>query len=286
MPSPLSRFLETLSLKPSHDAPESSFLAPSEHTPRGRIFGGQVLAQAVLAASMTTDDERPIHSMHGYFLRPGNIHFPVRYDVENLGDGRSFASRLTRASQDGTTIFSMISSFQKEDTGVDHQPQMPRDIPDPESLPTSADVLQGYEEPRARWWADGRPFDIRHIGKPVYVDPAGDPSTRHSLWFKTTGPLPDDRDIHRAALAYASDYSIVDPIYRRHGLTLNDDTLRTASLDHAIWWHRFGRADEWVLYDLVSPTANAARGLTFAHMYSRNGELLASVAQQVMLRVP
>ena len=286
MLDPLSRFLDTLNLAPSHDAPESGFLGPSEYTPRGRIFGGQVLAQAVIAASKTAAADRPIHSMHGYFLRPGTIDLPVRYDVERINDGRSFASRRTQASQNGTPIFSMISSFQTEDAGIDHQPEMPRGIPDPEALPTTADIVQGHEDPLPRWWANGRPFDIRHVRPPVYVSPAEAPSTHQALWFKTTGPLPDDRTVHRAALAYVSDYAILDPIFSRHGLTYSDTSLRTASLDHAIWWHRFGRADEWVLYDLVSPAANAARGLTFAHMYSRDGELLASVAQQAMVRVP
>jgi acyl-CoA thioesterase-2 len=240
----------------------------------------------VVAAAQTVDDERAIHSMHGYFLRPGSLDDPLTYEVDILRDGRSFTSRQVTGSQNSQQIFSMLASFQSPATGVEHQPSMPDNVPPPETLPTLAEVLDGRPGDLYEWWATGRPLDIRYVGDPVYVQPSREAVNRQLIWFKTLEPLPDDPVLHRATMAFASDYTMFDPIYRMHGLTHDDTKLRGATLDHSMWWHHSGRADEWILLELSSPAASGARGLTFAHMYSQEGLLLASVAQQLMIRLP
>ena len=287
MPSPVAEYLASLTLTPDTDASSyNRFTATSLYTPRGRIFGGQVLAQAVVAASCKMDPQRPIHSIHGYFLRPGSLHDPVTYQVDALKTGRSFSTSYVSALQDEQPIFSMMASFQEQATGLLHQPTMPRNVPAPETLPTVAEIVDGHQGDLPKWWANDRPLDVRYVEDPVYVEVSQNPTNRQLLWFKSKEALPDDPLIHRATLAYASDYAMFDPIYRLHGLTHNNTALRSASLDHAMWWHHFGRADNWILMELESPAANSARGLTTAHMYSRDGILLASTVQQVMVRLP
>ncbi|HSP74743.1 MAG TPA: acyl-CoA thioesterase II [Cryobacterium sp.] len=265
---------------------EDIFTGPSQWMPLGRVFGGQVLAQSLLAAMRTVPDDRHVHSMHGYFLRPGDVGQPITFSVDRIHDGRSFSTRRTQAYQDGHPILSMIASFQDEDEGLEHQIEMPADIPDPESLPTAADALAQVDHSIARYWANERPFDMRHLPSPIYLKVDGEHTSRQAVWMKTMGPLPDDPDLHRAALAYASDYSIMEPVMRRHGVAWATPGLKVASLDHAMWFHRFGRVDEWMLYVQDSPTAQGGRGLSTGSIYSRAGLLLATVAQEGMLRVP
>jgi acyl-CoA thioesterase-2 len=265
---------------------EDIFVGPSEWTPQGRVFGGQVLAQSLVAASRTIDDDRPAHSMHGYFLRPGDVALPITFSVDRIHDGRSFSTRRTQAYQNGLPILSMIASFQAPGPGVDHQVEMPAGIPDPESLPTTAEMIGHLDHPVARSWAFERPFDIRHVSGPVYVKADEERSAQQAVWIKCIGRLPDDPVLHRAALAYASDYTILESVYRRQGLSWMTPGLKVASLDHAMWWHRPGRADEWILYTQESPSATGGRGLALGRMFSQSGELLASVAQEGMVRVP
>jgi acyl-CoA thioesterase-2 len=265
---------------------EDIFTGPSQWMPQGRVFGGQVLAQSITAAMRTVGDDRVVHSMHGYFLRPGNIDKPITFAVDRIHDGRSFATRRTQAYQDGIPILSLIASFQTEDEGLDHQIDMPAGIPQPEDIPSTAERLAGIDHPVARFWATERPFDMRHVDSPIYLSVEGEPVGHQAVWMKTLGALPDDPNLHRAALAYASDYTILEPIYRRHGIAWVTPGLKTASLDHAMWWHRFGRADEWVLYVQESPSGQGGRGLSLGRIYSREGVLLASVAQEGMVRVP
>ncbi|TFC95859.1 acyl-CoA thioesterase II [Cryobacterium breve] len=265
---------------------EDIFTGPSQWMPLGRVFGGQVLAQSLVAAMRTVPDDRHVHSMHGYFLRPGDVGQPITFSVDRIHDGRSFSTRRTQAYQDGRPILSMIASFQDEDEGLEHQIEMPVDMPDPESLPTAADALAQVDHSIARYWANERPFDMRHLPSPIYLRVKGEHTARQAVWMKTMGPLPDDPDLHRAALAYASDYSIMEPVMRRHGVAWATPGLKVASLDHAMWFHRFGRADEWMLYVQDSPTAQGGRGLSTGSIYSRAGLLLATVAQEGMLRVP
>lgn len=265
---------------------EDIFTGPSQWMPQGRVFGGQVLAQSLVAAMRTTDADRFVHSMHGYFLRPGDVELPITFSVDRIHDGRSFSTRRTQAYQNGQPILSMIASFQVEDEGLDHQVAMPTNLPEPESLPSTAEVLSHIDHPVAKYWSHERPFDMRHVPSPIYFSVDGDHVPHQAVWLKAIGQLPDDPNLHRAALAYASDYSILEPIMRGHGLAWSTPGLKAASLDHAMWWHRFGRVDEWVLYTQESPNAIGGRGLSVGRIYSRNGVLLASVAQEGMVRVP
>jgi acyl-CoA thioesterase-2 len=265
---------------------EDIFTGPSQWMPLGRVFGGQVLAQSLVAAMRTVPDDRHVHSMHGYFLRPGDVAQSITFSVDRIHDGRSFSTRRTQAYQDGLPILSMIASFQDDDDGVSHQIEMPADIPDPESLPTAAETLEHVDHSVARYWANERPFDMRHLPSPIYLTVSGERTAKQAVWMKTFGALPDDPDLHRAALAYASDYSIMEPVMRRHGVAWATPGLKVASLDHAMWWHRFGRVDEWLLYVQDSPSAQGGRGLSTGSIFSRDGQLLATVAQEGMLRVP
>jgi acyl-CoA thioesterase II len=286
MSDPLSGLLATLDLTDTGArTTEDIFTGPSEWQPHGRVFGGQVLAQSVVAAARTVPGDRPIHSMHGYFLRPGDIDKPITFSVDRIHDGRSFTTRRTQAYQSGVPILSMIASFQTEDEGLDHQEPMPEGIPDPESLPSPADSLAGIDHPIAKAWVS-RPFDIRHIPSPIWLNVQGPHVPHQAVWLKAIGELPDDPNLHRAALAYLSDYTLLEPILRAHGLPWATPGLKIASLDHAMWWHRFGRVDEWMLYVQDSPNAIAGRGLSLGRIYSREGLLLASVAQEGTIRVP
>ncbi|MCU1544935.1 MAG: acyl-CoA thioesterase [Homoserinimonas sp.] len=265
---------------------EDIFTGPSQWMPTGRVFGGQVLAQSLIASMRTLPEERVIHSMHAYFLRPGDVNQPITFSVDRIHDGRSFSTRRVQAYQYGNPILSLIASFQLEDEGLEHQLEMPAGVPDPESLPTAAEVIGDMEHPVARSWATERAFDIRHVESPIYFSVEGEHVAHQAVWMKTVDRMPDDRNLHRAALAYASDYSLLESIFRRHGLPWATPGLKAASLDHAMWWHRFGRVDEWMLYVQESPTAMGGRGLSLGRIYSRDGLLLASVAQEGMVRVP
>lgn len=288
MSDPLSGLLGALDLTDTGArTSEDIFTGPSQWMPQGRVFGGQVLAQSLIAAIRTTADDRFVHSMHGYFLRPGDANQPITFSVDRIHDGRSFSTRRTQAYQGGQPILSMIASFQDVDEGLDHQ-QDPgvADLPDPESLPSTAEALQAVDHPVARFWGSQRAFDIRHIDGPVYIAAADDRTPRQAVWMKAIGPMPDDANLHRAALAYASDYTILEPTLRAHGVAWITPGLKAASLDHAMWWHRPGRVDDWLLYVQESPNAIGGRGLSFGRIYDRAGSLLASVAQEGMVRVP
>ncbi|HWU58659.1 MAG TPA: acyl-CoA thioesterase II [Microbacteriaceae bacterium] len=265
---------------------EDIFTGISQWMPHGRVFGGQVLAQSLVAAMRTMPDDRAVHSMHGYFLRAGDVDKPITFAVDRVHDGRSFSARRTQAYQNGVPILSMIASFQSASSGLDHQVEMPTDLPQPEDLPDSAATLIDVDHPVGRYWATQRPFDMRHITSPVYLTVEGDHVAHQAVWIKALGTLPDDDNLHRAALAFASDYTILESVFRRHGLAWATPGLKVASLDHAMWWHRSGRADEWMLYVQESPSASGGRGLAQGRIYSRNGALLASVAQEGMVRIP
>ncbi|UBH24091.1 acyl-CoA thioesterase II [Micrococcus porci] len=252
-----------------------------------RVFGGQVLGQALAAASRTVPTARSAHSLHGYFIRPGDALQPITFTVETLRDGRSFSVRRVLASQNEKAILALTCSFQ-EPTGsaLDHQVAMPEGVPRPEDLPTTADVLGGINHPVAQEWAWSRPFDIRHVTPAIYVDPAAETENRNMVWMKTFTPLADDPALHLAALTYASDYTLLEPILRQHGVAWIQPGMSVASLDHAMWFHRPARVDEWLLYVQDSPTAQGARGLGRGHVFTRDGELVATVAQEGMIRLP
>lgn len=287
---PLADLLRTLDLEAisQSSSGEDLFSGPSQWMPHGRVYGGQVLAQSLVAASRTveTDGIRNVHSLHGYFLRPGDVELPITFSVDRLRDGRSFSTRRVQAFQNELPIFSMIASFQDTDPGLDHQDSFPSDIPSPETLPTAASLLGESEHPVVQYWAKARPFDMRHVTSPIYFSVDGEQVAHQAVWIKSLGSLPDDWQIHRAAMAYASDYTILESIYRRHGISWSHRGLKSASLDHAMWFHRDGRADEWMLYVQESPSAQGGRGLALGRIFNREGILLATVAQEGMVRVP
>ncbi len=304
---PLAELLDVLDLRPLGDAhftvqgaegdAESQlgesdatvFLGRSQEQPHGRVFGGQVLAQSVIAAGRTVADvrgggPRHIHSLHGYFVRPGDDSHPIRFAVERIRDGNSFSTRRVHAIQYGKPILSMIASFQEDAGGMDHQDSMPA-APDPESLPTAQDLLAQVDHPVARDFARARPIDLRHVEGNIYYEPGRQRAAQQSVWLKAIGRLPDDPLLHAAVLAYASDYSLLEPVIRRHGIAWSDPRLRPAILDHAMWFHRPARADEWILYTEQSPSAQGGRGLATGRMFAADGRLLATVAQEGMLRL-
>ncbi|WP_382304226.1 acyl-CoA thioesterase [Herbiconiux sp. UC225_62] len=286
MSDALSGFLTTLDLADTGArTSEDIFTGPSQWMPNGRVFGGQVLAQSVIAAVRTVDPSRVVHSLHGYFLRPGDAALPITFAVDRIHDGRSFSTRRTQAYQNGVPILSAIFSFQTEDAGIEHQVEMPTDLPEPEDLPSAAEVLSKIDHPIARTWARERAFDMRHIPSAIYLSVEGERVAHQAVWIKALGRLPDDPNLHRAALAYASDYAILEPVMRRHGIAWGRPDLKMASLDHAMWWHRFARADEWLLYTQNSPSAGGGRGFALGSIYDRGGRLIASVAQEGMLRI-
>lgn len=284
--SPVQKLLHMLS--PVHggaSAHEDVFSAVTLTRESPRIFGGQVLAQAVVTASRTVEG-KDIHSLHGYFLRPGSTDLPLSYGVEKLNDARSFATRRVQAYQEGAAIFSAIASFQVPSAGPEHSSPMPQGLPDPESLPTTADILGHLDIPLARKVAFDRPFDVRHIDPSLYLTADPNPAPVNRLWFRTFEALPDDPVVHRAAIAYASDYTPLEPVLRAHGRTWLEPGMKVASLDHAIWFHRDARADEWLLLEQSSPSAQDARGLSVGKIFTRTGEHVATVTQEAMIRLP
>jgi acyl-CoA thioesterase-2 len=285
---PLAHLLSTLDLSAveSSGSGEDVFVGQSQWMPHGRVFGGQVLAQSLVAATRTIEGIRPVHSLHGYFLRAGDIRLPITLSVDRLRDGRSFSTRRVQAFQNEEPIFSMIASFQDVDPGLDHQDHFPAGIPSPATLPSAKDLLGDIDHPVAQYWANARPFDMRHVEDPIYFQVSGEPVAHQAVWLKALGTLPFDQTIHTAALAYASDYTILEPIFRRHGIAWTHPSLKSASLDHAMWFHRPARVDEWMLYVQESPSAQGGRGLSLGRIFSEDGLLLATVAQEGMVRVP
>lgn len=281
-PDPVATMLTVLDLDSSQArTTEDIFVGASQPMPHGRVYGGQVLAQSIVAAQRTVDPQRTAHSLHGYFLRPGDADKPITFSVDRIHDGRSFSTRRTQAFQDGAPIFSMIASFELESPGLEHELPMPDGLPSPEELaPASMDA----DSERRNGW--DRPVEHRNIPSEAYGAVGDGRVLRHAVWMRTTRPIPDDPALHRAVLVYLTDMNVQETVLRAHGLTWSAPGLKLASLDHAMWWHRDGRADEWMLYVQESPSARAGRGLTQGRIYSRDGVLLASVAQEIMVRVP
>ncbi len=251
-----------------------------------RVFGGQVIGQALVAAARTVEG-RGAHSLHAYFMREGDPAVPIIYQVDRIRDGKSFATRRVVAIQHGAAIFSMSVSFQVDEKGLDHQIKMP-DVPPPEDLPSEEELKAAYlhnaPEGVRRYWErprpiELRPVDLRHFFSREKLEPL------QYVWVRATGTLPDDPDIHRCVLAYASDMTLLDTALFAHGRMIFDPNLQAASLDHALWFHRPFRADEWLLYAEDSPSASGARGFTRGSLFSRDGRLVASVAQEGLIRV-
>ncbi|WP_444662349.1 acyl-CoA thioesterase [Cellulomonas sp. CW35] len=284
-PDRVDAVLEALRLRPVPDQPDT-FTATSLPQPGGRVFGGQVLAQALLAAGATLDDDRLPHSLHGYFLRAGDVAEPITFAVERLRDGRSFTARRTHALQNGAPILSMIASFQTEQDGIEYADEMPPDVPTPQDVPSVFDVLGPIDHPVARFWTQEAAFDVRHVEGSLYLGPAPERTGQQMVWFRSRSPLPDGQLLHRALLAYACDQVMLEPVLRRAGRSWVTPGMSIASLDHAIWWHRDVRVDDWLLYVQASPSAQSGRGLGTARVFTQDGALVATIAQEGMVRVP
>jgi acyl-CoA thioesterase-2 len=250
-----------------------------------RVFGGQVIGQALTAAQRTVEG-RAAHSLHAYFMRPGDPAVPIIYQVDRLRDGGSFSTRRVIAIQHGEAIFSLGASFQSEETGFDHQIPMP-EVPPPEALPSESDLKELFLEkaPAAirRYFERERALEIRPADASHYVSREPLPPVQH-VWIRATGKLPDDPGIHRSVLAYASDMTLLDTSLYAHGRNIFDPDLQVASLDHALWFHRPFRADEWLLYSEDSPSASGGRGFSRGSLFRRDGVLIASVAQEGLIR--
>jgi acyl-CoA thioesterase-2 len=288
----LSELIEILSLERIE---ENIFRGQSQDLGWGRVFGGQVLGQSLSAAEQTVPADRFIHSLHGYFLRPGDAAKPIVFTVDPIRDGRSFTTRRVVAVQDGRAIFSLSASFQIEEKGLDHQAEILPEVPGPDGLLSERELGQEYlarlpEAVRAtvpaamreRIVAE-RPIEIRPVDPIDPMKPEASEPTRR-VWFRASGPLPDQRSIHQYMLAYASDFHLLAATMQPHRVTWLTPNIQVASLDHAMWFHRPFRFDDWLLYDIEGPTAQSARGLARGRWFTRDGVLVASTAQEGLIR--
>lgn len=253
----------------------------------GRVFGGQVFAQALVAARRTVEGAREAHSVHGYFILPGDLKAPIVYFVDRLRDGTSFTTRRVTAIQHGRAIFNLSVSFHIDESGVEHQEPMPS-VPPADSLVTELELIRAIESrippSRRTVLTQERPIDFRPVVPLDPFDPKPRTAVRH-VWFKAYGELPDDVMLHQAVLAYASDHGLLGTALLPHGLSLWSPGMQLASLDHSLWMHRPFRVDEWLLYAMDSPVAAGARGFVRGSIYSREGALVASVAQEGLMRL-
>ena len=256
-------------------------VSPDER--RIRVFGGQVAAQALMAAGRTVERGR-VHSLHSYFLRPGDPTAPILYEVDRIRDGRSFTTRRVVAIQHGQAIFNLAASFHVEEEGrLEHQVPMP-DVPDPESLATLRTRLEPYRDQLADWFARPHPIDQRHVGElPWMQHQSMEPIQR--VWIRADGTLGDDPLLHACIATYASDMSLFDTMLAPHPVSWDDAEFMGASLDHCMWFHRPFRADEWLLYDMDSPNAYGARGIARGFLFRRDGQLAVSMVQEGLMRL-
>ncbi|STD07223.1 Acyl-CoA thioesterase 2 [Dermatophilus congolensis] len=291
---PLADLLETLDL---HDADSTTgtdgtirdrFTGRSQPTPHGRIFGGQVLAQSIIAAGRSVacsrEEEMNIHSHQVNYLHPGDPNIPLEFVVERLRESRSYSTRRVHILQNGRPILAAMSSFARPNDGFDHQIEAPH-VLGPEGLPSLSEDLYPMPATEPGNWVLRRAVEIRHVQGHVAFSPASDPQETQQVWFKTIGELPDDSLLHAAILAYASDWVLLDPVLRRHGIAWFDPRLRVASLDQTMWFHRRMRADQWVMFNQSSPTAAHGRGLCLGHMYTADGTLGVTAAQEGMVHI-
>ena len=260
-----------------------SFEGVTGPCPWPKAYGGDPVAQAVVAGDRTVGGDRVLHSMHSAFLRPLTIGASVRYDVELIRDGRGYSSRQVRAVQDDKLAFLATMSYHVLEDGEEWQPTMP-EVPGPEGIRTSAEVLAGVPGPAAEYWSHGRSFDQRHVPGPIYLEVEGGTAPHQAVWVKSFETLGDDPSLHRAALAYLCDYTILEAPLRVHGHAWGEPGLVTASLDHAMWFHRPARVDDWLLYAQEAASVQHARGLGLGRFFDRDGRLVATVAQEGMLR--
>jgi acyl-CoA thioesterase-2 len=264
------------------------FRGQSQDLGWGTVFGGQVLCQALSAATATVSKDRFVHSLHAYFLRPGKVDRPILYDVESIRDGSSFTTRRVVAIQSGKPIFNLAASFQIYEPGFDHQASMP-DAPDPLSVPTEQECFEAMGErlpASLRWRATRiRPFELRPVGGVEDILAPAPKEPRRLVWMRGLGRLPDDRALHAALLAYVSDFAFITTSLLPHGVTGWTPGMQVASLDHVMWFHRPLRVDDWLLYVMDSPTAQGSRGLARGSIFTRDGTLVASTTQEGLIRL-
>jgi acyl-CoA thioesterase-2 len=251
-----------------------------------RVFGGQVLGQALVAASRTVEADRPAHALHGDFLLAGDPAHPIIYDVERTRDGGSFSTRRVKAIQHGRIIFTMSVSFHRQETGFEHAAAMP-DVPPPDRLPNAQELISRFvdqlPENMRSYWNRERPIEMKPVDVRRYL--SREPAEPHqAIWMRASGALPDLPSLHQCVLAYASDFTLLDTALIAHGKVLFDPEIQLASLDHALWLHRPFRADEWLLYAQDSPSTHAARGFCRGSFFDQEGRLIASVAQEGLIR--
>ena len=282
MPASVEELMALLDLEAIED---NLFRGRQPTTRLQRVFGGQVAAHALVAAERTVPSRYSVHSLHSYFLRPGDTAVPIVYDVENVREGRSFATRRVIARQHGRPIFAMTSNFQIPEEGLDHQDVMP-EVPAPEDCPTLAEATPGSGRDSEEWQREWAALEVRFAGD---TRPGGSiqdsRSATQRLWIRVNGELPDDPLVHTASFTYASDMTLLAASLVPHDLYIGSEGMQAASLDHTIWFHRPFRADEWWLYDQSSPSASGGRGLAVARVFARDGRLVASVAQEGLIRV-
>jgi acyl-CoA thioesterase-2 len=283
MSDALRNLLKILDLEPEG---EDIFRGRSLQVGWQRIFGGLVISQAFMAANRTVEG-RANHSLHGYFILPGDPDVPVFYEVDRIRDGRSFTTRRVVARQHGKAIFSMAASFHNFEEGLEHQAEMP-EVPAPEELPSEAELKERFidkvPDNVRRYWERERPIELRLVDAERYVTKNRRTPVQYT-WFRTTGTLPDEPRLHQAALCYASDMTLLDTSLIAHGRSIFDKDLRPASLDHALWFHRPFRADDWLLYAQDSPSASGGRSFNRGNVFTRDGRLVASVAQEGLIRI-
>ncbi|MHC5305959.1 acyl-CoA thioesterase II [Bartonella sp. LJL80] len=284
MTNPLQHLLSILDLE---KIDQNMFRGQSGNSRWQRVFGGHVIAQALMAAQHTVSDDRFVHSLHAYFIRPGDPEQPIIYDVERLRDGRSFSTRRVVAKQSDVVILSFSASFQIDEPGLDYQRPMPQGLPQPETLADdhtiNEAILAKAPESVRTYWNMQRPFIIRPTDLEEYLGRQKH-SPSQQCWFKLDGDAAGNRRLNSAVLAYLSDMTLLDTSLLVHGRSVFSDDIQPASLDHSMWFHRPFILDDWLLYDIESPNTHNARGLSHGYIYSRDGKLVASVAQEGLMR--
>lgn len=282
-PAAIESLLSILDIEPLED---NLFRGRSPQQSWQRVFGGQTLGQALVAAVRTVPPERTAHSLHAYFLQPGDLTRPIIYSVERVRDGGSFTTRRVTATQHGRAMFVMSASFHKEEPGLDHQEPMP-DVPKPEDLPSERELSDRMiaQVPGSirSYWERERPIELRPVDVSRYFSREPRKPEQY-VWMRATGALPDNFPLHQCVLAYASDFSLLDTALIAHGKLMFDPDIQLASLDHALWFHRPFRADEWLLYAQDSPSTHGARGFCRGSIFTRDGVLIASTAQEGLTR--
>ncbi|MGF1699137.1 acyl-CoA thioesterase II [Photobacterium makurazakiensis] len=277
---------ELLTLLHLEQLEQGLFRGQSEHLGLPQVYGGQVLGQSLSAAKETVEENRQVHSFHSYFLRPGDPHKPIIYDVEKLRDGMSFSTRRVKAIQFGRPIFYLTASYQAEEDGYNHQSVMPA-APAPETLKSEQELVKaiahGLPKAAVRTFGQERPIEVRPVNIVNPLNPKAIEAKQY-LWIKANGEMPDDPRIHQYLLAYASDWGFLVTALHPHGVSLLSPKMKVATIDHSMWFHRPFRMDEWLLYVIESPSASGARGFVRGEIYNQKGELVASATQEGLMR--